>query len=122
MTIRNIPNAIVILFFILIISSCSNTRILYNNSDLLILNKFDTYFDLNNTQRLDLKMSITEFLDWHRNTELSLLAVSLQELKSRYQRGMREEDFDWINRPIYYFPEKNSSSCRTCSDYFFFNP
>jgi hypothetical protein len=42
-------------------------------------------------------MSITEFLDWHRNTELSLLAVSLQELKSRYQRGMREEDFDWIN-------------------------
>ena len=97
MTIRNIPNAIVILFFILIISSCSNTRILYNNSDLLILNKFDTYFDLNNTQRLDLKMSITEFLDWHRNTELSLLAVSLQELKSRYQRGMREEDFDWIN-------------------------
>jgi hypothetical protein len=97
MTIRNIPNAIVILFFILIISSCSNTRILYNNSDLLILNKFDTYFELNNTQRLDLKMSITEFLDWHRNTELSLLAVSLQELKSRYQRGMREEDFDWIN-------------------------
>jgi hypothetical protein len=96
MTIRNIPNAIVTLFFILIISSCSNTRILYNNSDLLILNKFDTYFDLNNTQRLDLKMSITEFLDWHRNTELSLLAVSLQELKSRYQRGMREEDFDWI--------------------------
>ena len=68
----------------------------YNNSDLLILNKIDTYFDLNNTQRLDLKMSITEFLDWHRNTELSLLAVSLQELKSRYQSGMREDDFDWI--------------------------
>jgi hypothetical protein len=98
MTILNIRNAIVILFFILIISSCSNTRILYNNSDLLILNKFDTYFDLNNAQRLDLKMSITKFLDWHRNTELSLLAKSLQELKSRYQRGMREEDFDWINQ------------------------
>jgi hypothetical protein len=97
MTIRNIHNAIVILFFILIISSCSNTRILYNNSDLLILNKFDTYFNLNNTQRLYLKKSITEFLDWHRNTELSLLAISLQELKSRYQRGMREEDFGWIN-------------------------
>jgi hypothetical protein len=97
MTIRNIPNAIVILFFIVIISSCSNTRILYNNSDLLILNKFDTYFDLNNTQRLDLKMSITKFLDWHRNTELILLAKSLQELKFRYQRGMREEDFDWID-------------------------
>jgi hypothetical protein len=97
MTIRNIPNAIVILFFILIISSCSNTRILYNNSDSLILNKFDTYFNLNNTQRFDLKIIITEFLDWHRNTELSLLAASLQELKSRYQRGLREEDFDWIN-------------------------
>ena len=96
-TIRNISNAIVILFFLLIISSCSNTRILYNNSDWLILNKIDTYFDLNNTQRLDLKVSITEFLDWHRESELSLLVVSLEELKSRYLRGMREEDFDWIN-------------------------
>jgi hypothetical protein len=97
MTIRNISNAIVILFFFLFISSCSNTRILYNNSDWLILNKFDTYFDLNNTQRLDLKVSITEFLNWHRESELSLLIVSLEELKSRYLRGMREEDFDWIN-------------------------
>ena len=97
MTIRNISNAIVILFFLLIISSCSNTRIFYNNSDWLILNKIDTYFDLNNTQRLDLKVSITEFLNWHRESELSLLVVSLEELKSRYLRGMREEDFDWIN-------------------------
>ena len=97
MTIRNISNAIVILFFLLIISSCSNTRIFYNNSDWLILNKIDTYFDLNNTQRLDLKVSITEFLDWHRESELSLLVVSLEELKSRYLRGMREEDFEWIN-------------------------
>ena len=96
-TIRNISNAIVILFFLLIISSCSNTRILYNNSDWLILNKFDTYFDLNNKQHLDLKVSITEFFDWHRESELSLLVVSLEELKSRYLRGMREEDFDWIN-------------------------
>jgi hypothetical protein len=97
MTIRNITNAIVIIFFVLIISFCSNTRILYNNSDLLLLNKFDTYFDLNNTQRLNLKVSITDFLNWHRKSELSLMVVSLQELKSRYQRGMREKDFDWIN-------------------------
>ncbi len=85
-----------ILFFLLILNSCSKTRFLYNNADLFLLNQFDTYFDLNNTQRLKLNKSITQFLKWHRKSELNLLAVRLKELKLRYQRGMREQDFDWV--------------------------
>ena len=69
---------------------------LYNNADSLLLNQFDTYFDLNDTQRSNLKVSIAKFLDWHRKSELNLMAERLKELKFRYQRGMKEEDFNWV--------------------------
>ena len=55
-----------------------------------------TYFDLNDTQRSNLKVSIAKFLDWHRKSELNLMAERLKELKFRYHRGMKEEDFNWV--------------------------
>ena len=96
MTVRIIYRIFAILFFLLILNSCSKTRLLYNNADSFLLNQFDTYFDLNDTQRSNLKVSIAKFLDWHRKSELNLMAERLKELKFRYQRGMREEDFNWV--------------------------
>ena len=96
MTARVIYHIFAVLFFLLALNSCSKTRLLYNNADLFLLNQFDTYFDLNDTQRLNLEKSIAKFLDWHRKSELNFLAESLQQLKFRYQRGMREEDFNWV--------------------------
>ena len=58
MTVHFIYRVIAILFFLLILNSCSKTRLLYNNADSFLLNQFDTYFDLNDTQRSNLKVSI----------------------------------------------------------------
>ena len=96
MTFRGIYPVFAIVFFLLVLNSCSKTRLLYNNADSFLLNQFDTYFDLNDTQRSDLKISIAKFLDWHRKSELNLMAERLKELKFRYQRGMKEEDFNWV--------------------------
>ena len=96
MTVRCIYYVFGVLFFLLVLNSCSKTRLLYNNADSFLLNQFDTYFDLNDTQRSNLKISIAKFLDWHRKSELNLMAERLKELKFRYQRGMKEEDFNWV--------------------------
>ena len=96
MTVRCIYYVFGVLFFLLVLNSCSKTRLLYNNADSLLLNQFDTYFDLNDTQRSNLKVGIAKFLDWHRKSELNLMAERLKELKFRYQRGMKEEDFNWV--------------------------
>ena len=96
MNFRIIFPAFAVLFFLLTLNSCSKTRLLYNNADSFLLNQFDTYFDLNDTQRLSLKISITRFLNWHRKSELILLAERLKQFKLRYQRGMKEEDFNWV--------------------------
>ena len=96
MTVRGIYHVFAILFFLLVLNSCSKTRLLYNNADSFLFNQFDTYFGLNDTQRSNLKVSIAKFLDWHRKSELNLMAERLKELKFRYQRGMKEEDFNWV--------------------------
>ena len=86
--------ALIILF--LILTSCSKTRIFYNYSDWLILKWFDTYFDLTDPQRSDLKKRIARLLDWHRKSELTKIAEHLKQLKSRYQKGLKGKDIDWI--------------------------
>ena len=86
--------ALIISFFIL--TSCSKTRIFYNYSDWFILKWFDTYFDLNDPQRSDLKTRIARLLDWHRKSELARIAEHLKQLKSRYQKGLKGKDIDWI--------------------------
>ena len=110
MTVRGIYHVFAILFFLLVLNSCSKTRLLYNNADSFLLNQFDTYFDLNNTQRLKLKVSITKFLNWHRKSELNLMAERLKELKFRYQRGMKEEDFNWVFKQYDIFWKRMFSS------------
>tara|TARA_B100000686_G_scaffold103723_1_gene111036 strand:- start:97 stop:948 length:852 start_codon:yes stop_codon:yes gene_type:complete len=86
--------ALIISLFIL--TSCSKTRIFYNYSDWFVLKWFDTYFDLNDPQRFDLKMRIVRLLDWHRKSELAKIAEHLKQLKSRYQKGLKGKDIDWI--------------------------
>ena len=86
--------ALIISLFIL--TSCSKTRIFYNYSDWFILKWFDTYFDLNDPQRSDLKTRIARLLDWHRKSELARIAEHLKQLKSRYQKGLKGKDIDWI--------------------------
>ena len=62
-----------IFFCILVLAvfaSCSMPRVLYNNADLLLLNWFDIYFELNERQHSDFKKGIENLFDWHREKEL----------------------------------------------------
>ena len=86
--------ALIISLFIL--TSCSKTRIFYNYSDWFILKWFDTHFDLNDPQRSDLNTRIARLLYWHRKSELAKIAEHLKQLKSRYQKGLKGKDIDWI--------------------------
>ena len=87
---------IALIISLFIFTSCSKTRIFYNYSDWFILKWFDTYFDLNDPQRSDLKTRIARFLDWHRKSELEIIAEHLKQLNSRYQKGLKGQDIDWI--------------------------
>jgi hypothetical protein len=44
-----------IIFSLFVFISCSKTKITYNFADIVIINWFESYFDIRDKQRLDLK-------------------------------------------------------------------
>lgn len=87
---------IVIIVSLLILTSCSKTRLIYNYSDWFLLKRFDTYFDLNTPQRSNLEIGISKLLTWHRQSELVKIAEHIKQLKSRYQNKLKGEDIEWM--------------------------
>lgn len=92
----NLLKIIVLLFALLFITSCSKTRSLYNNADWFLLKRFDMFFDLSDLQRSELETGISNFLIWHRESELTKIAEHLKHLKSRYKNGLKGEDIEWM--------------------------
>lgn len=85
-----------LLFVYLFMAGCSRTSLIYNFSDWFILSKIDSYFDLNSFQEKALKDALGRIMVWHRKNEIPKLVSSLEELKSRYQDGLNQDDIDWV--------------------------
>ena len=89
---RRLVFALVLFFSI----SCSKTKILYNYADLLLLDRFESYLELSELQRLDLKKKVERFFVWHRKSELPKIVLFLKEFKVRYRDGIDKKDINWI--------------------------
>ena len=90
---KNIILSLVATFFI----SCSTTKIAYNYADFFVLNWFDSYIDLNESQRSDIKNKVDNFFIWHRKSELPKVIVFLEDIKFRYKGGLKKDDISWIS-------------------------
>ena len=84
---------VLVLFFSI---SCSKTKILYNYADLLLLDRFKSYLELSELQRLDLKKKVEKFFVWHRKSELPKIVLFLEEFKVRYGDELDQKDINWI--------------------------
>ena len=89
---KNITLAFAIVFLI----SCSMIKLSYSYADFLALNWFESYVDLNKSQRSDFKKKIETFFVWHRKSELPKVVLFLEEIKFRYKGGLKKEDISWI--------------------------
>jgi len=89
---KNITLAFAIVFLI----SCSMIKLSYNYADFLALNWFESYVDLNKSQRSYFKKKIEIFFVWHRKSELPKVVLFLEEIKFRYKGGLKKEDISWI--------------------------
>ena len=80
-----------------VIISCSTTNLAYNYADFLVLNWFESYVDLNESQRSDFKKKADNFFTWHRKSELPKVILFLEDIKFRYKEGLKKEDISWIS-------------------------
>ena len=91
---------VLILFFSI---SCSKTKILYNYADLLLLDRFESYLELSELQRLDLKKKVEKLFVWHRKSELPKIVLFLEEFKVRYRDEIDKKDINWIASEAKFF-------------------
>ena len=85
-----------IIFSLFVFISCSTTKIAYNFANIVIINWFESYFDIRDKQRLDLKKKVGHFFDWHRKSELPKIVLFLEEFKIKHSDGFLEEDIKWL--------------------------
>jgi len=72
------------------------TKVFYNYADLLVVNWFESYLELSETQRSDLNIKVDKFFAWHRKSELPKTVLFLEKLKVRYKNGIDKQDINWI--------------------------
>ena len=90
---KNITLTLAIVFLF----SCSSTKLAYNYADFFVLNWFESYIDLNESQRSDFKKRVEIFFVWHRKSELPKVILFLKDIKFRYKGGLKKEDISWIS-------------------------
>ena len=90
---KNITLTLAIVFLF----SCSSTKLAYNYADFFVLNWFESYIDLNESQRSDFKKRVEIFFVWHRKSDLPKVILFLEDIKFRYKGGLKKEDISWIS-------------------------
>ena len=80
-----------VLLAALALSGCSAARLGYNNSPTLVYWWLDSYFDFDDAQSLRVRNDLQSLQDWHRTTEVPLLAKKLNELQTMAQKQVNSE-------------------------------
>ena len=96
---KSILFTLILLFFI----SCSTTKIAYNYANVLIINWFESYFNLRELQRVELEKKVERFFDWHRKSELPKIVFFLEDFKERHKDGFNKDDINWIKSELKLF-------------------
>jgi hypothetical protein len=80
---------------VLLLASCSATRIGYDNADTVVRFWASHYLDLDAAQSDDLRPRVASFHRWHRSSELPAYAALLYSASQRAARGITTEDVAW---------------------------
>jgi hypothetical protein len=79
----------------LLLSSCSVSRMAYDNADLFLRWQANNYFDFRGEQSEELDRNLAAFLAWHRARALPQYARLGEEAAARLSRGIKREDLEW---------------------------
>jgi hypothetical protein len=87
--------------------SCSTTKVAYNFANVWLVNWFESYFNVRESQRVELEKTLEQFFDWHRKSELPKTFFFLEEFKVRHQDGFDKDDINWIKSELNLFWERS---------------
>ena len=80
-----------------VLGGCSLLRVGYGQLDTYAAWTTDRYFDLDPGQRQEFHKRFDRLHEWHRYEQLPDYAAFLGEIKARVQKGIAQEDAQWVS-------------------------
>ena len=84
------------LFAALLLAGCSTLQLSYNQADLLLAWRADSYFDFESAQKRDFHQRLDRVLVWHRREQLPEYARFANNAVERARDGVSREDILWV--------------------------
>lgn len=80
----------------LLLAGCTGLKLGYQQADLILGWRANTYFDLDRDQRRDFSARLDKLLAWHRAEQLPEYASFLTAAIDKANRGVKTEDIAWF--------------------------
>jgi hypothetical protein len=84
------------LFAAAFFAGCTGLRVGYNQADIILAWRANTYFDLDRDQRRDFSARLDRLLEWHRHEQLPEYAKFLTAAIDKSEHGVKVEDIAWF--------------------------
>jgi hypothetical protein len=82
--------------FVTLVAGCTGLRLGYQQADIILGWRANTYFDLDHDQRRDFSARLDRLLAWHRQDQLPEYATFLTTAIQKAEQGLKAEDVAWF--------------------------
>ena len=84
---RRVYHSISLLFFIILVTACSSTRLIYSFTDKFIKDEINYFLYLDEEEKLIMNQQVSEMVNWHRTSMMPSYASYLDDIADTLEVG-----------------------------------
>ena len=84
---RQVYHSLSLLFFIILVTACSSTRLIYSFTDKFIKDEINYFLDLDEEEKLQMNQQVSEMINWHSTSMMPSYAAYLDNIADTLEVG-----------------------------------
>ena len=84
---RHVYHSLSLLFFIILVTACSSTRLIYSFTDKFIKDEINYFLYLDEEEKLIMNQQVSEMVNWHRTSMMPSYASYLDDIADTLEVG-----------------------------------
>ena len=84
---RQVYHSLFLLFFIILLTACSSTRLIYSFTDKFIKDEINYFLYLDEKEKLQMNQQVSEMINWHRTSMMPSYASYLDNIADTLEMG-----------------------------------
>ena len=84
---RQVYHSLSLLFFIILVTACSSTRLIYSFTDKFIKDEINYFLYLDEKEKLQMNQQVSEMINWHRTSMMPSYASYLDNIADTLEMG-----------------------------------